>query len=138
MTDVHTKQQRSYNMSRIRGKDTKPEVRLRKHLWSKGVRGYRVSYKLAGKPDIAFPKYRVAVFVDGCYWHKCPQCFQRPETNKEFWEMKLDRNVERDQEVNSTLQSDGWTVLRFWEHRVRKDVSSCSREIKNALLKQRK
>jgi len=78
MVDVLTREQRSFNMSRIRGSDTGPEVLLRKFLFSKGLRAYRVKAKVFGKPDIVFPRYRIAVFVDGCFWHKCPVCFVRP------------------------------------------------------------
>lgn len=121
MPDVLTKEQRANNMSKIRGKNTKPEVKLRKMLWSEGIRGYRIHYKLPGKPDIVFIKKKIAIFIDGCFWHKCPVCFQEPETKKEFWMKKISSNVERDIKVNLQLQKDGWTVIRFWEHEVRKN-----------------
>lgn len=119
MTDVLTKEQRSYNMSQIRGKNTKPELLLRKLLFNRGIRGYRIHYKLVGKPDIVFPSKKVVVFVDGCFWHKCPKCFIEPETRKEFWMSKINGNVKRDKEVNKILKKDGWRVLRFWEHEVK-------------------
>jgi len=135
MPDVHTKQQRSYNMSRIRGRDTKPELKLRKLLYSKGIRGYRISAKLPGKPDIAFTKYRLAVFIDGCYWHMCPECFQVPQTNRDFWLKKLGDNVKRDKRVNRLLKDDGWAVIRFWEHEIKKDINSCCNHIMDVLQK---
>ncbi|GAG33124.1 unnamed protein product, partial [marine sediment metagenome] len=104
MTDVHTPEQRKYNMSQIRGKNTKPEVKLRKYLFSKGIRGYRLYYKLLGKPDLVFTKQKIVVFVDGCFWHKCPKCFIQPENNKEFWKKKIKGNVERDKKVNKLLK----------------------------------
>lgn len=107
-------------MSRIRGKNTSPEMKLRKMLWESGIRGYRVHYKLPGKPDIVFTRKKVVVFVDGCFWHKCPVCFRPPETNAEFWNEKLQKNVERDLKVTKELEDLGWTVLRFWEHEVKK------------------
>ena len=107
-------------MSRIRGKNTSPELKLRKMLWESGLRGYRVHYKLPGKPDIVFTRKKVVVFVDGCFWHKCPVCFRPPETNAEFWNEKLQKNVERDLKVTKELEDFGWTVLRFWEHEVKK------------------
>ena len=107
-------------MSRIRGKNTSPELKLRKMLWESGLRGYRVHYKLPGKPDIVFTRKKVVVFVDGCFWHKCPVCFRPPETNAEFWNEKLQKNVERDLKVTKELEDLGWTVLRFWEHEVKK------------------
>lgn len=120
MTDVLTPEQRRKNMSRIRGKNTSPEMKLRKMLWESGLRGYRVHYKLPGKPDIVFTRKKVVVFVDGCFWHKCPVCFRPPETNAEFWNEKLQKNVERDLKVTKELEDLGWTVLRFWEHEVKK------------------
>jgi DNA mismatch endonuclease (patch repair protein) len=107
-------------MSRIRGKNTGPEIKLRKLLWSQGVRGYRIHYKLPGKPDIIFTKKKIAIFIDGCFWHNCPACFQEPETRKEFWMKKIGSNVERDLKNTRQLQEEGWTVLRFWEHEIRK------------------
>ena len=120
MTDVLTPEQRRKNMSRIHGKNTSPELKLRKMLWESGIRGYRVHYKLPGKPDIVFTRKKIAVFVDGCFWHKCPVCFRPPATNAEFWNEKLQKNVERDLKVTRELEELGWTVLRFWEHEVKK------------------
>ena len=120
MTDILTPSQRKYNMSRIRGKNTGPEIKLRKLLWTQGVRGYRIHYRLLGKPDIIFTKKKIAIFIDGCFWHKCPVCFQEPETRKEFWMKKIGSNVERDLKNTRQLQEEGWTVLRFWEHEIRK------------------
>jgi DNA mismatch endonuclease, patch repair protein len=129
MTDVLTPAQRRYNMSHIRGKNTGPEIKLRKLLWSRGVRGYRLYYNLPGKPDIVFTKRKVAIFIDGCFWHKCPICFQEPETRKEFWMKKIGSNVERDLKVTQQLQEDGWTVLRLWEHEIRKTPDASVKKI---------
>jgi len=120
MADVHTKKQRSYNMSMIRRKNTKPELILRKLLSSNGIKGYRLNYRLTGKPDIVFGKYRLAIFIDGCFWHKCPKCFIQPENNKEFWKKKIKGNVERDKKVNKLLKQESWKVIRIWEHLLRK------------------
>jgi len=121
MTDVLTKRQRSYCMSQIKGKDTQPEIILRKVLSSAGLKGYRLHYKLPGKPDIVFPKKKIVVFIDGCFWHKCPKCFIKPETNKSFWNKKIDSNVKRDDIVNSELKRKGWEIIRIWEHELRKE-----------------
>jgi len=121
MADVLTPEQRTYNMSKIRGKNTGPEIKLRKMLWSEGIRGYRIHYKLPGKPDIVFTKKKIAIFIDGCFWHKCPACFQEPETRKEFWMKKIQSNVDRDKKVNEQLQAEGWTIIRIWEHEIRKE-----------------
>lgn len=134
MADVLTKEQRSYNMSRIKGKDTKPEIQLRKLLYKKEIRGYRIHYKLPGKPDLVFPKYKLAVFVDGCFWHKCPKCFKTPETNKDFWMAKINKNAQRDKKINKILKKKGWTILRFWEHNLkRKGIKTCLNKILNKL-----
>lgn len=119
MADVLTKKQRSYNMSMIKAKDTKPELILRKLLSAHGIRGYRSHYKLTGKPDIVFPKRKIAVFIDGCFWHKCPRCFIKPETNRKFWKNKIESNVRRDRLVNSEFKKKGWKVLRIWEHELK-------------------
>ena len=120
MTDVLTPEQRKKNMSRIHGKNTSPELKLRKLLWKSGLRGYRVYYNLPGKPDIVFTKQKLVIFVDGCFWHKCPVCFRPPASNEGFWSEKLQKNVERDMRVNEELQNTGWTVLRIWEHEIKK------------------
>ena len=124
MTDVLTEEQRKLNMSRIRGKNTSPEIRFRKLLYASGVRGYRLHPDLPGKPDIAFPRRKLAVFIDGCFWHKCPIHFKEPETRKEFWMKKIQSNVERDRRVNQELQDKGWRVVRVWEHEIRKEPAA--------------
>lgn len=128
MSDVLTEQQRSYCMSKIKGRDTTPELTLRKALWKAGYR-YRIKNKLPGKPDIVFPGVRLTVFIDGCFWHGCPEHSTIPKTNTEFWAVKLKRNKERDKEVNGLLMNDGWQVLRFWEHEIKKDLEFVIRRI---------
>lgn len=115
-------------MSRIRGRDTKPEVLLRKALWETGLR-YRLNYKLTGKPDLVFVGKRIAVFVDGCFWHGCPDHCQAPATNKRFWKEKLARNKTRDKDVNEALSAQGWSVLRFWEHDIKENLESCVKRV---------
>lgn len=115
--DVHDKKTRSYNMSRIMGKNTKPEETVRKYLFSQGFRYRKNDKRLPGKPDIVLPKYRTVIFVNGCFWHKHEGCryFVVPKTNTEFWMNKINRNVERDKENISKLESDGWKVITVWE-----------------------
>ena len=126
--DVHSKEKRSYNMSRIRGKNTTPEIALRKALWALGLR-YRLHYKLPGKPDIVFVSKKIAIFVDGCFWHGCPAHSTKPKTNSIFWETKLQGNMERDRKNEQLLKKAGWKVFRFWEHEILDSLSSISNKI---------
>ena len=105
---------RSKIMRSIHSKNTCPELKLRKALWSRGFR-YRIHYGKE-KIDVAFPSKKVAIFVDGCFWHGCPIHSHLPKTNSAYWTPKLRKNIERDNVTNKRLKSHGWTVLRFWEH----------------------
>lgn len=123
MTDNHTKEQRSYNMSRIRSKNSKPEVIVCKFLFSKGFRYRKNVKKLPGCPDIVLKKYKTVIFVNGCFWHKhdCPQ-FVWPKSNKDYWITKINRNTERDENNYSQLISNGWKVIIIWECELKKSV----------------
>jgi DNA mismatch endonuclease (patch repair protein) len=126
---------RSQNMARIRSSNTKPEVKLRRALWNKGLR-YRVNYLIEGiKPDLVFTKARLAIFIDGCQWHGCPEHYVRPRTRPEFWGKKLFINVERDVRQTKVLQEAGWHVYRVWEHTVWEHSDILSEEIKVLLEK---
>ena len=130
MADNHTKEQRSYNMSKIRSTNSAPEEKVRKYLFSKGFR-YRKNVKsLPGCPDIVLPKYRTVIFVNGCFWHMhdCPR-FVWPSSNKEYWESKIRRNVERDKINIELLQKEGWRVLVVWECELKKKV--CQERLAN-------
>ena len=133
--DVLSTSQRSHCMAQIRGRDTAIELILRSELWRSGLR-YRLRSKLTGRPDIVFPSSRVAVFVDGCFWHGCPEHATKPATNSEFWSDKLGRNRSRDREVTAKLESGGWRVIRFWEHEVKADPKACGERIRK-VVKQR-
>jgi DNA mismatch endonuclease (patch repair protein) len=118
--DVHSPQQRSFNMSRIKGKNTSPEMKVRRLLHSLGYR-YRLHVRdLAGRPDIVLPKHRVVIFVHGCFWHmhKCRFGRVTPKTNAEFWQKKRTGNVERDRKQRRILRKD-WTILTVWECQTR-------------------
>lgn len=117
MADVHSPEKRSYNMSRIRGKDTKPEEKVRKYLFSKGFRYRKNVSVLPGKPDIVLPKYRICIFVNGCFWHMHEGCkyFIWPKNNAEFWKNKILANKERDKKVVEILEQAGWRVITIWE-----------------------
>jgi DNA mismatch endonuclease (patch repair protein) len=115
--DVFTKEKRSEVMSRIRGKGNKAtEVALAKLFRAHGITGWRRHYPITGKPDFAFPKQKVAVFVDGCFWHGCPKHGTQPKGNSAFWTTKLETNKARDRRVNRELKAKGWRVVRVWEH----------------------
>ncbi|HEY4198096.1 MAG TPA: very short patch repair endonuclease [Mucilaginibacter sp.] len=135
--DILTKEQRSYNMSRIRGKDTTPEIRLRKNLWNLGLR-YRIHYKLPGRPDIVFPGRKLVVFVDGCFWHGCPKHGVRPKTNSSFWNKKIQGNIERDTRIKQELEDMGWTVLRFWEHDIASNLSKIIKKLANVVIESKR
>ena len=117
-------------MRSIRRRDTTPELQIRALLHRSGLR-YRVDYRVgtrrsAPRPDIAFTRAKVAVFIDGCFWHSCPEHATMPKANREFWEAKLRRNVERDRENDRALRAMGWTVIRSWGH---EDAREAARRI---------
>lgn len=117
MADVHNTATRSYNMSRIKGKNTKPEMLVRKFLFANGFR-YRLNVKtLPGKPDIVLPKYRTVIFINGCFWHGHEGCryFTIPKTRTEFWLTKISDTQKRDREAESQLNELGWKVVTVWE-----------------------
>jgi len=136
MADVLTEKQRSYCMSRVRSKNTKPEIKLRKALWKAGLR-YRLKSALPGKPDIVFPRASVVIFVDGCFWHNCPIHGSKPATNIKFWESKISSNVARDAKVNEELKNMGWIVLRCWEHEVKEDLDFLVRLVTKSVKNKR-
>lgn len=135
MPDVFTKEKRSQVMSRIRGhgnKDT--ELALAKLFRAHGIIGWRRRQRLFGKPDFTFRQKRIAVFVDGCFWHGCPKHFNLPVNNRPFLKKKLAGNSLRDRLVTKTLRSQGWRVLRIWEHDLTKNADRCVSKIKALLL----
>jgi len=137
MSDVFTKEKRSEVMSRIRGQGNKrTELALIKIFRQLGITGWRRRYPAFGKPDFAFPALRLAVFVDGCFWHCCPKHRTWPKDNQEFWKRKLVTNRARDKEVTRELKKRGWQVLRIWEHELKKtDVSKLATKLHRKLLK---
>jgi DNA mismatch endonuclease (patch repair protein) len=128
---------RSENMRRIKSKDTSIEILLRKELWKRGLR-YRKNVKdVLGKPDIVFKGKKLAVFADSEFWHGKYLMEKKyiPKTNTEFWVEKIERNIERDKVVNQKLNDDDWTVLRFWEADIRKNVAECADTVEETLKK---
>lgn len=129
-----TREQRSRCMSRIKSRNTGPEMILRKALWHSGLR-YRIHGNLPGRPDVVFTASKTVVFVDGCFWHGCPIHGVKPKGNSQFWEEKLDRNRARDLRVSNELTTLGWKVLRFWEHEIVQNLPSVVEVIRLALNK---
>ncbi|HEQ72294.1 MAG TPA: DNA mismatch endonuclease Vsr [Spirochaetia bacterium] len=131
MPDVFSKKKRSEIMSRIKSKNTKPEMVLRSFLHRMGFRFRLHSAKLLGKPDLSFPKYRVAVFVNGCFWHGHGRCRKSalPTSNREFWKTKIEKNKMRDQKAYRKLKRMGWRVIVVWECRLMKDTAVTAEKV---------
>jgi DNA mismatch endonuclease (patch repair protein) len=124
---------RSEQMARIRGRNTRPEQLLRSALWRAGLR-YRLRHRLpVGRPDLVFPGAHVAVFVDGCFWHGCPEHYVRPRSRQDFWAKKLRENVERDIRQTTELEEIGWRVVRIWEHEVFMKIDLIVQSVREAL-----
>ena len=131
MSDVFTKAKRSEVMSQIRGRGNRDtELALAKILRVHRITGWRRSQAVFGKPDFTFPKLKLAVFVDGCFWHGCPKHETKPKNNRAFWHRKLSANKKRDRVVTRVLRKAGWHVLRIWEHELaRKNLTRLVRRI---------
>lgn len=123
-------EQRSNCMSRVKGKNTTPEISLRKQLWTAGFR-YRIHSNLPGKPDIVLPKYKCVIFVHGCFWHHHQGCnkSKMPKTNAEFWQNKIQANVKRDKANQIDLAKLGWQALVVWECNIKKDVRAVLKDV---------
>jgi len=134
MVDIWSKRKRSEVMSLIRGKGNKEtEQALRVMLRVNHITGWRRHLPLPGKPDFTFPKQKVAIFVDGCFWHGCPKCYTRPKTNRKFWDKKREDNMTRDRRVARQLRRQGWKVLRIWEHALKRSPQTCLARIRRAV-----
>lgn len=122
------------------GKDTRPELALRKALWSRGLRGYRLHWKrIPGRPDVCYPKKETAIFVNGCFWHRCPFCKPKlPKSNSDFWRRKFQRNKERDKLKVERLKDLGWKVMTVWECQINKDIGLVVSRIARELDKKNK
>ena len=128
--DTFSPEKRSEIMKRVKSTNTSIEIKIRKELWRNGLRGWRVHPKnVPGKPDIIFRRKKVAVFIDGCFWHGCPVCDRSPKSGNAYWENKISRNMARDRKYNELLINDGWSVIRLWEHEVIKDLTGCTSKI---------
>lgn len=133
--DKLTPEQRRKNMQAIKSKDSKIETLLAKELWKRGYRYRRNDKRVYGKPDLTFNKYKIAIFVDSEFWHGKDWEIHKYDhkTNQEFWYNKIERNIERDKEVNKFLINSGWIVLRFWGQQIQKDLYNCIFKIEDKI-----
>lgn len=131
MSDIFSKKKRSEIMSKVRSKDSKIETEFRKNLWRAGFRYSKNSSKYFGKPDLVLLKYKTAIFVDSCFWHGCKKHGTMPQTRKKFWEAKIERNKQRDKEVNKHYKKIGWKVFRVWEHDLKNNLEEIVKKSKN-------
>jgi DNA mismatch endonuclease (patch repair protein) len=130
MTDVFTKKKRSWVMSRIKNKNTKIENLLASKMSENDI-GFKRYPKIFGNPDFMIKNSKIVIFIDGCFWHKCPIHYREPRTKKEFWLPKIKKNVKRDKEVNKHLKKEGYHVIRFWEHDIEKNSDKCIGKLLN-------
>ena len=129
MADKFSKAKRSAIMSRIRSKNTSLEVEFRKLLWKNGLGHYRIHYNLPGKPDIVYVSKKIVVFLDGDFWHGYNLKKLGKVPPRKYWQKKIQKNIDRAKKYNKLLRKDGWKVLRFWEHDVKKNSNSCIKHI---------
>lgn len=132
---IPEKESTSRVMSANKAKNTKPEIYLRKALWKENLRGYRLHPKnITGKPDITFPTIKVALFVNGCFWHRCPHCnLSLPKVNQSFWRNKFQSNIERDKNKIEELKKAGWKVIVIWECEIKADIIKIVKKLKKKL-----
>lgn len=119
---------KSEQMARVRSAETGPELTLRRAVWSMGAR-YRLRPRLPGTPDLVFPRARLAIFVDGCFWHGCPEHYRAPKANADYWRAKVECNMSRDRRVDKELVATDWRVLRLWEHEIRADAEGVAARV---------
>ncbi len=131
MPDKFDKQTRSAIMSKIRGKNTSLEIKFRKLLWKHGLKGYRIHYKLLGKPDIVFVLRKIVIFLDGDFWHGYNWKKLGKVPPKKYWQGKIQMNIDRAKRYNRQLKKDNWKVLRFWEHEIKENPERCINKVKS-------
>jgi len=135
MADKFSKETRSKIMSKVQ-RNSKPEQVLRKALFRLGYR-YSLNHRfkeLNFKPDIVMVSRKICIFIDGCFWHKCPRCFKPPKSNKRYWNPKIKRNMERDKQQNYFLRRNGWKVIRVWEHELNQNLKKCITKIEKKII----
>jgi DNA mismatch endonuclease (patch repair protein) len=133
MTDTVSKKKRSEIMSKVKSKDSKIEVDFRKAIWKAGFRYRKNSTKYFGKPDMVLPKHKTAIFIDSCFWHGCERHCRLPAARKKYWTTKIERNKERDKEVNRHYKKIGWRVIRVWEHKILDNTQEIVEKVLNLI-----
>ncbi len=133
MADTVSKKKRSEIMGTVRSKDTKMEIAFRKAIWRKGFRYSKNSSKYFGKPDIVLKKYKTVIFLDSCFWHGCKKHCRIPIARKKYWTEKIERNKQRDKEVNSYYKKVGWKIIRVWEHDIKRNLEKIIKSISDIL-----
>jgi DNA mismatch endonuclease (patch repair protein) len=133
MVDKVSPEVRTRTMRAVKSKDSRMEVAFRSALWRLGLRFYKNSKKLPGKPDIVFPKKKFVIFLDSCFWHGCPQHLRKPVSNVDYWQAKFERNQKRDAQVNDYYREKHWRVIRLWEHELKANFEGKIAEIAQAL-----
>lgn len=133
-----TTKERSDLMRKIKAKNTTPEIVLRKTLWNEGIRYRKENKEIIGNPDISLKKYKIAIFIDGEFWHgyNWQEKKEKIKSNREYWIRKIESNIARDKKNNQMLYEQNWIVLRFWEHEIKKELNKCIDKIKNAIASQ--
>lgn len=133
---IPKKESTSRLMSANKAKNTKPELKLRKALWNFGLKGYRLHPKdIPGRPDLIYRKYGLAIFVNGCYWHRCQKCKPSfPKSNVDFWKGKFQKNKERDRRKIQELEFEGWKTIVIWECEINKDLDKCVQKINEMII----
>ncbi len=137
MADNLTIEQRRNTMRAVKSKDSKMEIKFRSALWRKGLRFYKNVENMPGKPDIIFPRRKVVIFLDSCFWHGCPIHLRLPNSNAEYWQIKIETNRNRDIKINAIYREMHWQVMRVWEHELKKNFNSTLLKISEALVQLR-
>lgn len=134
--DKVSKQIRSEIMRKVRSTNNKStEIKFKEVMIQSGLKGWKIHLKMKFSPDFVFENEKIAIFIDGCFWHGCPVCKKIPSSNKDYWLKKFERNTERDKKATQELTEEGWIVLRFWEHEIKKNIDNCLFILKEALKK---
>lgn len=137
MPDTFSKEIRRKTMQAVKSKNTKLEKTVTRALWNKGIRFRKNVVDLVGKPDIAIKKFKIVIFLDSCFWHGCELHYREPETNREFWRRKIERNKKRDSKVTDYYLSHNWHILRIWEHELKQDFDTTIKRIVTFINKHR-